>query len=49
MNITRFFFEGDAWNTDTYLRGIVSFERAVNLARESAVMFRIFLDKSTFF
>ena len=34
MNITRFYFEGEAWQTDTYLRGIVSFERAVNLARE---------------
>lgn len=34
MIITRFFFTSEAWDTDTYLSGIVSWERAVNLARE---------------
>lgn len=33
MKITRFFFESEYGNTDTYINGLVSWERAVNLAR----------------
>ena len=34
MKITRFFFEHPGGNTDTYINGVVSWERAVNLARQ---------------
>lgn len=34
MKITRLFFESAGGNTDTYINGLVSWERAVNLAKQ---------------